>query len=73
MSLLQKSLFVIPEVFIGNPVSFKNKDFWIPAYAGMTVKVIFQRLMQEALMYENIILLFKGLFTTANGGSLSIS
>ncbi|MCL0033855.1 hypothetical protein M1M99_03500, partial [Thermodesulfovibrionales bacterium] len=23
-------LFVIPEVFIGNPVSFKNKDF--PAY-----------------------------------------
>lgn len=30
--LLQKSLFVIPEVFIGNPVFFKTKDFWIPAY-----------------------------------------
>ena len=34
--LLQKSLFVIPEVFIGNPVFFKTKDFWIPAFAGMT-------------------------------------
>ncbi|MEE8329958.1 MAG: hypothetical protein V3R54_08520, partial [Thermodesulfovibrionia bacterium] len=42
MSLLQKSLFVIPEVFIGNPATvgyptwcpifFKIKDFWIPAY-----------------------------------------
>jgi hypothetical protein len=31
-SLLQKSLFVIPEVFIGNPAFFKIKDFWMPAY-----------------------------------------
>ena len=31
LRLLQKSLFVIPEVFIGNPVFFKTKDFWIPA------------------------------------------
>ena len=31
MRLLKKSLFVIPEVFIGNPVFFKTKDFWIPA------------------------------------------
>jgi len=34
LSLLQKSLSVIPEVFIGNPVCFKNKDFWIPAAYG---------------------------------------
>jgi len=42
-------VFVIPEIFIGNPVFFKNKEFWIPAYAGMTAKVICQRLLQEPL------------------------
>ncbi len=36
LRLLQKSVFVIPEVFIGNPVFFRIKDFWIPAFAGMT-------------------------------------
>ena len=47
MRLLQKSLFVIPEVFIGNPVFFKTKDFWIPAFAGMTAKAISSILLQE--------------------------
>jgi len=50
MSLLQKSLSVIPEVFIGNPVCFKNKDFWIPAFAGMTAKASGAILLQEAQM-----------------------
>jgi hypothetical protein len=45
---LQKSLFVIPEVFIGNPVFFKIKDFWIPAFAGMTTIAILSILLQEA-------------------------
>ncbi len=46
--LLQKSVFVIPEVFIGNPVFFKIKDFWIPAFAGMTTIAILSILLQEA-------------------------
>jgi hypothetical protein len=46
---LQKSCFVIPEVFIGNPVFFKTKEFWIPAFAGMTAKAISSILLQEAL------------------------
>jgi hypothetical protein len=56
--LLQKSLFVIPEVFIGNPATvgyptwcpifFKIKDFWIPAFAGMTTIAILYILLQEA-------------------------
>ena len=45
---MQKSLFVIPEVFIGNPVFFKIKDFWIPAFAGMTTMAILSILLQEA-------------------------
>ncbi|MBI5194876.1 MAG: phosphate ABC transporter substrate-binding protein [Nitrospirae bacterium] len=50
--LLQKSLFVIPEVFIGNPVFFKIKDFWIPAFAGMTAKRIPSILLQAALLIK---------------------
>jgi hypothetical protein len=56
--LLQKSVFVIPEVFIGNPATvgyptwcpifFKIKDFWIPAFAGMTTIAILSILLQEA-------------------------
>ena len=55
-SLLKKFLFVIPEVFIGNPVFFKTKDprlrpsragFWIPAFAGMTAKAISSIHLQE--------------------------
>ena len=52
MRLLQKSLFVIPEVFIGNPESFKNKDFWIPVFTGMTAKAICLILLQEALIFK---------------------
>jgi hypothetical protein len=51
MMFLQKSLFVIPEVFIGNPVFFKTKDFWIPAFAGMTAKAISSIHLQEALIF----------------------
>ena len=47
MRLLQKSCFVIPEVVIGNPVSLKNKDFWIPVFTGMTAQVVLQGLLQE--------------------------
>ncbi|RJQ15018.1 MAG: hypothetical protein C4560_11260 [Nitrospiraceae bacterium] len=44
---MQKYLFVIPEVVIGNPVSLKNKAFWIPVFTGMTTQVILQGLLQE--------------------------
>jgi hypothetical protein len=54
MRLLQKSLFVIPEVFIGNPVFFKIKDFWIPAFAGMTTIAILSILLQEARNHYKI-------------------
>jgi hypothetical protein len=47
---LQKSFFVIPEVFIGNPVFIKIKNFWIPALAGMTTIAIPSILLQEAHM-----------------------
>ncbi len=47
MRLLQKSCFVIPELVIGNPVSLKNKDFWIPVSTGMTAQVFLQGLLQE--------------------------
>ena len=40
MSLLQKSHFVIPEVVIGNPDLREFKAFWIPAFAGMTEKLV---------------------------------
>ena len=50
LSPMQKSSFVIPEVFIGNPVFYKIKDFWIPAFAGMKTIVIPSLLLQEALM-----------------------
>jgi hypothetical protein len=49
MRLLKKSLFVIPEVFIGNPVFFRTKNFWIPAFAGMTAKAMSSILLHEAL------------------------
>jgi phosphate transport system substrate-binding protein len=61
LKFLQKSLFVIPEVFIGNPVFFKIKtpqlrplraDFWIPACAGMTAKRIPSILLQAALLIK---------------------
>ncbi|MBI5099234.1 MAG: hypothetical protein HZB30_08330 [Nitrospirae bacterium] len=45
---MQKSLFVIPEVFIGNPVFFITIEFRIPAFAGMTAKAISSILLQEA-------------------------
>jgi len=37
---LQKSFSVIPEVVIGNPIFLKNKNKWIPAFAGMTVNIV---------------------------------
>ena len=52
--LLQKSLFVIPEGFIGNPVLFKIKDFWIPVFRGMTAQVVLQGLLQEPLKLKGI-------------------
>ncbi len=34
----------------GNPVFFKIKDFWIPAFAGMTTIVILSIFLQMALI-----------------------
>jgi hypothetical protein len=56
LRLLQKSLFVIPEVFIGNPVFFKTKDFWIPAFAGMTAKAISSIQLREAPLGNDLII-----------------
>ena len=40
------------EVVIGDPVSFKNKDFWIPVFTGKTANVVLQGLLQEPLFLE---------------------
>jgi hypothetical protein len=47
-------------VLIGNPVFLKNKEFWIPAYTGMTANVIGERLLQKPHL---LILLTKNVHT----------
>jgi hypothetical protein len=46
LSLVQNSQFVIPEVVIGNPVFDKSNSSG-PAFAGMTEKIGYQRVLQR--------------------------
>ena len=58
MSFSAEALAVISEVVIGNPVSLKNKDFWIPVFMGMTAPVVLQGLLQEP-QEKNIKLIYE--------------